>query len=163
MRDEGLATLASYAVACEVLGDAFFLEAEIAVCMGVVLQDVCLTTYADRRLPRSLEAGTDEKPRNTNVRTYDLSRPPVTQREAYSRPDADEWRASEKVECTSLRDMGTFETTTLPPGRRAISLRWVYAYKYDENGKVISKKSRVVACGDTQRSEDFNRTYAPVP
>ena len=51
-----------------------------------------------------------------------------------------------------------------PPGRKAIGVRWVYAYKYNPDGTIIrgKEKARLVTQGFSQRPEDYDETYAPV-
>src|SRR5271156_6296689 len=64
----------------------------------------------------------------------------------------------------SLTEQRAFEPTILPLGRKAIGVRWVYAYKYHPDGTIIrgKEKARLVAQGFSQRPEDFDETYAPV-
>ena len=67
-------------------------------------------------------------------------------------------------ELTSLEDRHAFERTILPPGRKAIGLRWCYVYKYNPDGSIIlgKEKARLVAQGFSQCPEDYGLTYAPV-
>ena len=67
-------------------------------------------------------------------------------------------------EITSLRARNAFEPATLPRSRKAIGVRWVYAFKYNPDGSIIhgKEKARLVAQGFSQRPEDFDETYAPV-
>ena len=64
----------------------------------------------------------------------------------------------------SLQDMGAFEEADLPPGEKAIGLKWVFAHKTDEFGDHIKgkEKARLVAQGFNQRPGQFDETYAPV-
>ena len=93
-----------------------------------------------------------------------MSKPPESYREACARPDADVWCAAIDHEVTSLADRHAFEPADLPAGRKAIGVRWVYAYKYNPDGSIIKgkEKARLVAQGFSQRPEDFDETYAPV-
>ena len=52
----------------------------------------------------------------------------------------------------------------LPPGQKAVGVRWTYDYKYNPDGTIIwgKEKARLVAQGFSQRPEDFDETYAPV-
>ena len=95
---------------------------------------------------------------------FDLSKPLESYREACARPDADVWHAAMTREVTSLADHPVFEPADLPTGRKAIGVRWVYAYKYNPDGTIIKgkEKARLVAQGFSQRPEDFDDTYAPV-
>ena len=115
----------------------------------VLLQQSCLAAYPDPlRLPKS----------------FDLSKAPENYREAVARPDADIWRAAMDREMASLKERNVFQLTTLPPGRKAIGTRWVYAYKYHPDGSIIrgKEKARLVAQGFGQRPEDYGDTYSPV-
>jgi hypothetical protein len=72
--------------------------------------------------------------------------------------------AAMQRELDSLEKRRAFERTTLPPGRKAIGLRWTYDYKYNPDGTIIKgkEKARLVAQGFSQRPEDYGETYAPV-
>ena len=67
-------------------------------------------------------------------------------------------------ELTSLETRNAFERTMLPPGRKAIGVRWIYDYKYHPDGSIIrgKEKARLVAQGFSQHPEDYGQTYAPV-
>jgi hypothetical protein len=56
------------------------------------------------------------------------------------------------------------EETTLPPGHKAIGVRWVYVFKYYPSGNIIreKEKARLVAQGFSQWPDDYGETYAPV-
>ncbi|GKD70838.1 ribonuclease H-like domain, reverse transcriptase, RNA-dependent DNA polymerase, partial [Tanacetum coccineum] len=57
----------------------------------------------------------------------------------------------------------TWTLVELPPGRKAIGLKWVYKVKKDPTGAVIKHKARLVAKGHVQEAEiDFDEVYAPV-
>ena len=64
----------------------------------------------------------------------------------------------------SLTARNAFTPCNLPLSRHAIGVHWVYAYKYNPDSSIIhgKEKARVVAQGFSQRSEDFDETYAPV-
>lgn len=64
-------------------------------------------------------------------------------------------------EYNSLKECGTWELTDLPPGKRAISCKWVFLTKKRQNGERY--KARLVARGCEQRyGIDFEEVYAPV-
>ncbi|KAJ3489748.1 hypothetical protein NLJ89_g11496 [Agrocybe chaxingu] len=111
--------------------------------------------------PQRHDLGDVRRARN---RDFDLSRPPKSYPEAMARPDAHVWRAAMQREKESLDNMKAFRVTALPLGRKAIGVRWVFDFKYDEKGQRIfgKEKARLVAQGFTQRPEDFGETYAPV-
>jgi len=98
-------------------------------------------------------------------RNYDLNRPPEDFDEAMARPDQLVWIAAMNRETASLSERKAYSVSDLPPGRKAIGVRWVYDYKRDDVGLPIpgKEKARLVAQGFSQRPEDFNHTYAPVP
>ena len=97
-------------------------------------------------------------------RTYDLLKAPDSYHEARARPDAAVWREAMDREMKSLHDRNAFAPSDLPSHRHAIGVRWVYAYKFNPDGSIIrgKEKARLVAQGFSQRSEDFDETYAPV-
>lgn len=95
---------------------------------------------------------------------FDLNKAPLSDREAFRRSDAAIWKAAMDREVASLMEMGAFEEADLPPGRKAIGLKWVYSIKTDADGVRIAgkEKARLVAQGFSQRPEDYDETYAPV-
>ena len=97
-------------------------------------------------------------------RSWDLTKPPNSYHEATLRSDHSIWHSAMRRELDSLEERKAFERTFLPPGRKAIGLRWTYDYKYHPDGSIIrgKEKARLVAQGFSQRPEDFGETYAPV-
>jgi hypothetical protein len=95
---------------------------------------------------------------------YDLRKAPESFHEALAWPDADVWRAAMRRELDSLEERHAFERTTLPSDRKAIGVRWCYAYKFHPDGSIIKgkEKARLVAKGFSQRPEDYGSTYSPV-
>ncbi|KAK1632622.1 hypothetical protein QYE76_006937 [Lolium multiflorum] len=74
-----------------------------------------------------------------------------------------EWRAVMMEEMASIETNQTWRLTRLPPGHRAIGLKWVYKLKRDSNGDVVKRKARLVAKGYVQRQGvDFHEVFAPV-
>jgi hypothetical protein len=66
-------------------------------------------------------------------------------------------------ELQSIDENETWTLTTLPAGRLAISLKWVYKVKKDENRCIVKHKARLVAKGYVQRpGMDFDEVFAPV-
>ena len=95
---------------------------------------------------------------------YDLRKAPESNHEALAHPDAEVWHAAMRRELDSLEERHAFERTTLPSDRKAIGLRWCYAYKFNPDGSIIrgKEKARLVAQGFSQRPEDYGSTYSPV-
>lgn len=53
-------------------------------------------------------------------------------------------------EIQALNDNHTWDIVDLPPGKKAISCRWVYKTKLNANGSLERCKARLVAKGFTQ-------------
>jgi hypothetical protein len=68
-----------------------------------------------------------------------------------------------KEEIDSIRENRTGELTELPPGHRAIGLKWVYKIKKDEARVVLKYKARLVAKDYVQQvGVYFEEVFAPV-
>ena len=68
-----------------------------------------------------------------------------------------------KLEIDAHEDQGTWDVTTLPPGKTVIACQSIYKDKYNADGTIQRHKSRLVACGNKQvEGEDFDETFAPV-
>ena len=64
-----------------------------------------------------------------------------------------------------MRTMGVWdpEPVELPPGKKAVSVKYVFRKKTDQDGNVVQYKVRLVAKGFTQvPGEDFGEVFAPV-
>lgn len=73
------------------------------------------------------------------------------------------WRAAMIKEMKAIERYKTWELTTLPPGHRAIELKWVFKEKKNQNGDVVRHKARLVAKGYAQRAGvGFDEVFAPV-
>lgn len=73
------------------------------------------------------------------------------------------WRAAMKEELRSIEDNATWKAVDLPPGHRAIGLKWVFKTKRDEHGNIVKHKARLVAKGYVQKHGiDFDEVFAPV-
>ncbi|GJP31349.1 hypothetical protein CLOM_g11991 [Closterium sp. NIES-68] len=63
----------------------------------------------------------------------------------------------------SIIENDTFDLVNLPPGRKAISSKWLFKRKTDADGNIEHYKSRLVAKGyQQQEKKDYNEVYAPV-
>jgi hypothetical protein len=88
---------------------------------------------------------------------------PSTIEEAKATAEWPEWKKAIDEEMSQLETKGTWTMAELPPDRKAIGCRWVFARKYDENGKVVKHKGRLVAQGFSQKPGiDYTHTYSPV-
>lgn len=72
--------------------------------------------------------------------------------------DKEKWIEALDKEVGALTENGTFETLTLPSGRKALGCKWVFTIK--DNG---TYKTRLVVLGNHQREGiDFQSTFSPV-
>lgn len=75
----------------------------------------------------------------------------------------EQWKIAMKNEISAVEKNNTWVLTDLPPGRRAISLKWVYKIKKDANGNIVKYKARIVARGFVQKKGvDFDEVFASV-
>ncbi|WVZ24536.1 hypothetical protein V8G54_003080 [Vigna mungo] len=73
------------------------------------------------------------------------------------------WKHAMDVEMEALNKNGTWELVTLPPGKKPVGCKWVYAIKYRADGTIERFKARLVAKGFTQTyGVDYLETFAPV-
>jgi len=73
------------------------------------------------------------------------------------------WRKAMMEEMEAIEDNKTWSLADLPPGRRAIGLKWVFKVKRDEHGAVSKHKARLVVKGYAQRHGiDYDEVFAPV-
>jgi hypothetical protein len=88
---------------------------------------------------------------------------PTTLSEALGGPDGDKWKESVEDEYKSLLENETWELTDLPPGKRAITTKWVFRHKYGPDGELVRHKTRLVAKGFQQKKGvDYDEVFAPV-
>ncbi|GAA6014203.1 hypothetical protein JCM8202_005183 [Rhodotorula sphaerocarpa] len=84
-------------------------------------------------------------------------------RQALSGADSAAWISAINVELEAFEQRGVWDTemVELPPGARAIPLKWVLLVKRDEYGNVIKYKARLVARGDLQREGiDYGEVFS---
>lgn len=73
------------------------------------------------------------------------------------------WRDAVTDEIVALEDRDTWTVETLPPGKKALSCRWVFRLKYNADGTLERHKARLVVCGNHQTEGiDYTETFAPV-
>ena len=87
---------------------------------------------------------------------------PRTFTEAMASKDRDLWQEAIKKEIQSHIDNETLRPCTLPSGRKAVPLGWVFKIKDNPDGSK-RYKARIIMKGFLQREVvDFVDTYAPV-
>jgi hypothetical protein len=73
------------------------------------------------------------------------------------------WREAMYDEMTSIKKNQTWNLIPLPPGKRAITSKWIYKIKQGQNGSQPKLKVRLIVRGFEQRyGVDFEETFAPV-
>ena len=94
----------------------------------------------------------------------DALRPdPHSYLEAMKSPDRHKWKEAIQAEYDSLMENGTWEIAYLPPGRKALTTKWVLKKKLGPDGKVLKYKARMVARGFQQvEGYDYTETYSGV-
>ncbi|KAJ8412641.1 hypothetical protein AAFF_G00115920 [Aldrovandia affinis] len=86
---------------------------------------------------------------------------PRTYQDAIASTKSRQWENAMNKEMRSLEENETFKLTQLPPGKRAVGGRWVYALKSDIDGSE-RYKARFVAKGYSQKpGTDYGETFSP--
>ncbi|KAG8085479.1 hypothetical protein GUJ93_ZPchr0010g8861 [Zizania palustris] len=68
-----------------------------------------------------------------------------------------------REEMESIEENRTWFLADLPPGRRAIGLKWAFKVKRDEHGAISKYKARLVVKGYAQRHGiDYDEVFALV-
>jgi len=99
---------------------------------------------------------------NTGITILPDPKVPKTHKMAMKSPEADKWRIAEQCELDSMTTHKVFTPMVLPPGKKKIETKWVYALKY-KNGTITKYKARLVAKGYEQiYGIDYEETFAPV-
>ena len=66
-------------------------------------------------------------------------------------------------ELNALQKNDTWVLTTLPPGKKALSSKWVYKTKYKADGSIERHKARLVIRGFAQvKDKDYKHTFSPI-
>lgn len=87
---------------------------------------------------------------------------PQTYEEAINCENSDEWKLAIKSEIEALEKNQTWELTSLPEGKRAISSKWVFKVKRSPDGEISRYKARLCAKGFSQKEgQDYNEIFAP--
>ena len=82
--------------------------------------------------------------------------------DALKHMDADKWVAAVLVEINAHVCNGTWVLTQLPPGRRVISLHWVFKVKHLPDRSINKYKGWIVMLGFSQvQGVHYNEVFAP--
>ncbi|KAL4025508.1 hypothetical protein IC575_013909 [Cucumis melo] len=75
----------------------------------------------------------------------------------------DKWKIAMDEEIKAIKKNDTWELSTLPNGKKAVGVKWVFKIKRNEKGEVERYKARLVAKGYSQRKDiDYDEVFAPV-
>ncbi|BES87361.1 Hypothetical protein NTJ_00166 [Nesidiocoris tenuis] len=86
---------------------------------------------------------------------------PATYKEGIGGDNAAKWDRAMEEERNSLVKSNTYGVVNLPPGKKSLSMKWVYKIKETEGDRRY--KARLVVRGCTQiPGLDFQETYSPV-
>jgi len=112
------------------------------------------------RKPAALQANSVSTTATTKTRRI---HEPNSWAEIMRSPYRAQWIAARDAEFQAMMDRGVWELVDLPPGRKALTPKWVHTVKYDANGDVDRFKARLVIKGFLQvAGQDFVDTFAPV-
>ena len=122
-----------------------------------VLADLRITNQMDTEYISS----DDEESYYISSEVYGLQElPPMTWQEAMKE---DKWKDSMRQEIKALKDNKVWIMVQLPHGRRTMKTKWAYKIKRNSGGEITKLKSRLNACGYSQKEGlDYESTYAPV-
>jgi len=68
----------------------------------------------------------------------------------------DEFLTAVKKKYTNLEHWNTFQHVSCFTTAKTLSLKWVFIYKFDENGYLIKFKARICVCKDLQNSAELD-------
>ena len=72
------------------------------------------------------------------------------------------WEQAVREELAKLQALDTWEYAELPPGKKAVSCKWVFTVKYTPTGLIDHYKARLVARGFSQvPGDDYLETFSP--
>lgn len=98
----------------------------------------------------------------TRLHRDKLPPPPRRWRDLDKHPFGHKFKDAARAEFTRCKDKGCFAATAVTAATTAeaqiLPLKWVFTYKFDENGYLYKYKARLVVRGDLQ--DDWGDTYA---
>ena len=122
-----------------------------------------LTLVTETTAQGEMESGSAENSKTQFCFAVEDEDSPQSVDEVKRRSDWPLWSEAMDREMSQLEKLGTYTLVDLPPDRKAIGCRWVFAVKRDSDGKVVKHKARLVAQGFSQiPGQDFFATHAPV-
>jgi hypothetical protein len=88
---------------------------------------------------------------------------PKTITEAFTSPDADDWKEAVHSEIDTIISNGTWELVDRPYGCKPVSCKWVFKKKLMPDGTINKYKVRLVTkCYTQKEGEYFIDTYSLV-
>ena len=113
-----------------------------------------------RKFPRHLQDFAASLELDATVSSQEFPTEPLTYQQAHNDYN---WKTAMEAEIASINNNSTWTLVELPPGKKAISSRWIYKLKPGSKGSSPRYKARLVARGFEQKDGiDFFDTFAPV-
>jgi hypothetical protein len=72
------------------------------------------------------------------------------------------WRTAMNEEMATIEGNDAWRVSELPPGQRAIGLKWVYKLKKDATGEVMKRKALVAKGYVHRQGVDFEEVFTPI-
>jgi len=88
-----------------------------------------------------------------------LPPPPTSWRTLAKHPHAEAFKQAAKLEFEALKSKNTFKIVQQLPQIKPLPLKWVFLYKFDQQGYLIKHKARICVRGDLQ-PPSLQETYA---
>jgi hypothetical protein len=87
---------------------------------------------------------------------------PNSYKDVLTHTHREKWEDAMTKELCSIEDNHTWEPAILPNGRKALSTRWVFTVKHNDQNEIQRWKARLVVKGYLQRyGIDYDETFAP--